>query len=161
MARHPIMDAEWLKNYLAEPVVAEPGTEFLYNSSGSCLLGAIVKKKTGKGMREVLKEFLFDKIGIDGERFQIFRFPDGYDAEPGTASVTEDNLRLAILFMNYGNWNGEQIIAEDWMHMAMSCQISTEPNGGTEDIGTVMDFSSGTVRFRAFTVSTGDRDSMA
>ena len=133
MARHPIMDAEWLKNYLAEPVVAEPGTEFLYNSSGSCLLGAIVKKKTGKGMREVLKEFLFDKIGIDGERFQIFRFPDGYDAEPGTASVTEDNLRLAILFMNYGNWNGEQIIAEDWMHMAMSCQISTEPNGGTED----------------------------
>ena len=28
-------------------------------------------------------------------------------------------------------------------------------------IGTVMDFSSGTVRFRAFTVSTGDRDSMA
>ena len=133
MARHPIMDADWLKNYLAEPVVAEPGTEFLYNSSGSCLLGAIVKKKTGKGMREFLKEFLFDKIGIDGERFQIFRFPDGYDAEPGTASVTEDNLRLAILFMNYGNWNGEQIIAEDWMHMAMSYQISTEPNGGTED----------------------------
>ena len=40
MARHPIMDADWLKNYLAEPVVAEPGTEFLYNSSGSCLLGA-------------------------------------------------------------------------------------------------------------------------
>lgn len=133
MARHPIMDADWLKNYLSEPVVVEPGSEFLYNSSGSCLLGAIVKKKTGKGLREFLKEFLFDKIGIDGDRFQIFKFPDGYDAEPGTASVTEDNLRLAMLFMNYGNWNGEQIIAEDWMRLAMSCQISTEPNGGTED----------------------------
>lgn len=133
MLNHPIMDGDWLKNYLSEPVVLEPGSTFFYNSSGSCLLGAIVKKKTGKGLREFLNEFLFEKIGIDGERFQIFRFSDGYDAEPGTASVTEDNLRLAILYLNYGSWNGEQVIAEDWMRMALSCQISTGEEAGTRD----------------------------
>lgn len=133
MAKHPVMDQDWLRNYLAEPVTAEPGTEFLYNSSGSCLLGAVVKKKTGKGLREFLKAELFEKIGIDGERFQIFKFPDGYDAEPGTASTTEDNLRLALLYMNRGRWDGEQIVAEDWMEQAMSCQIPTSEKEGTED----------------------------
>lgn len=130
MRRHPVMDADWLRNYLAEPVVAEPGSEFFYNSSGSCLLGAIVKKKTGKDLKEFLQENLFGKIGIDGNAFQIFKFPDGYDAEPGTVSKTEDNLRLALLYMNYGEWEGEQIIARDWMEQAMSRQIDTIGQGG-------------------------------
>lgn len=131
MARHPVMDQDWLKNYLSEPVVVRPGTEFMYNSSGSCLLGAIVKKKTGKGLREFLQEELFGKIGIDGETFQILQFPDGYDAEPGTASRTEDNLRLALLYMQKGCWDGEQIIDREWMEQAMSCRIQT--GDGTED----------------------------
>ncbi len=133
MASHPVMNDEWLKNYLSEPVIYTPGSKFAYNSSGSCLLGAVVKKKTGKGLREFLQENLFDKIGIDGERFQILKFADGYDAEPGTASVTEDNLRLAMLFMNYGSWNGEQIISRDWMEMALSSRIATGEKEGTRD----------------------------
>jgi CubicO group peptidase (beta-lactamase class C family) len=133
MARQPVMDKDWLKNYLSEPVTAQPGTEFLYNSSGSCLLGAVVKKKTGKGLKEFLNRELFEKIGIDGENFQILKFPDGYDAEPGTASRTEDNLRLALLYMNGGKWEGEKILSKEWVDQAMSCQIDTRKNGGTED----------------------------
>ena len=48
MERMPDLNETWLENYLKSPVRYTPGTQFLYNSVGSCLLGAAVEKATGK-----------------------------------------------------------------------------------------------------------------
>ena len=53
---------------------------------------------------------------------------NGYYAEPGTFSKTEDNLRLAMFYLNYGKWDGEQIVSEEWMKNALSIQIDTAEN---------------------------------
>lgn len=123
MAHHPDMTGDWIGNYFATPMAYEPGTHFSYNSSGSCMLGAIVLKRTGQNMKEYLTDRLFHKIGIDPETFVWLKFPNGIDAQPGTFARTEDNLRLAMLYANGGRWNGEQILDPAYVQSALSIQV--------------------------------------
>jgi len=123
MAHHPDMTGDWIGNYFATPMAHEPGTRFAYNSSGSCMLGAIIRKRTGQNMKDYLTPRLFDKIGIDADRFVWCKFPNGIDGEPGTFATTEDNLRLAQLYCNGGTWNGEQILSEAFVKDALSVQV--------------------------------------
>ncbi len=81
----------------------EPGTYFTYNSSGSCMLGVIILKRTGRNMKDYLTDRLFNKIGVDPEHFVWLKFPNEIDAEPGTFARTEDNLRLAMLYVHGGS----------------------------------------------------------
>jgi len=123
MAHHPSMSGDWIENYFRTPMAHEPGTHFAYNSSGSCMLGAIILKRTGQNMKNYLTVRLFNKIGIDPEHFVWLKFPNNIDAAPGTFARTEDNLRLAMLYVNGGSWNGEQILDQQFVHSALSVQI--------------------------------------
>ena len=124
MARHPSMSGDWVGNYFRTPMAHEPGTYFAYNSSGSCMLGAIILKRTGQNMKDYLTNRLFNKIGINPEQFVWLKFPNKIDAEPGTFSYTEDNLRLAMLYVNGGRWNDEEILEPEFVKDALSVQIA-------------------------------------
>lgn len=126
MAYHPQMTGDFIRHYFTTPIAYEPGTRFAYNSVGSCMLGAIISKRTGMEMKAYLTHRLFEKIGIDPEVFVWRKFPNGIDAEPGTFATTEQNLRLAMLYLNGGRWNGEQILDEAFVKSALSVHISTE-----------------------------------
>ena len=126
MARMPDMRGDFIAHYFSTPVVHEPGTRFLYNSTGSCMLGAIVEKRSGQSLKQYLTPRLFEKIGIDPDAFVWRRFRDlPIDAEPGTFARTEDNLRLAMLYLNGGRWNGNQVLPEDFVRRALSVHVST------------------------------------
>jgi len=47
-------DADWVKEFLAFPVVHQPGTKFVYNSMATYLLSAILQKLTGQTTLEFL-----------------------------------------------------------------------------------------------------------
>ena len=90
---------DWIREFLATPVDHEPGTTYMYNSMGSTLLGAIVRKKSGLGLEEYLKPRLFDKIGIDCSNHKWVYMPDGMEVGGGGLfATTEDNLRLMKLY---------------------------------------------------------------
>ena len=93
---------DWIYQYLKNPVVFEPGTQFLYNTAGSCLLAVIIKKVTGQDVFAYLSDKLFPKIGIDPASVIWLKFHDGNIAEPGCFSLTENNLRPGMLYMNGG-----------------------------------------------------------
>ncbi len=117
----PSMD--WIKEFLATPVVHEPGTAFMYNSTGSTFLGAIVRKKTGLGLHDYLKPRLFDKIGINADNLRWSCMPDGMEiGGGGLSATTEDNLRLMKLYADGGVWEGERILAEDYVKLATTLQ---------------------------------------
>lgn len=44
MKKMPEPSVHWIRDFLAVPVEDEPGTTYMYNSVGSTLLGAIVRK---------------------------------------------------------------------------------------------------------------------
>ena len=55
-----------------EPLESEPGEEFRYSNAGYALLGLVVEKATGRPLEEVLRERLFDPLGMSSTRL-----PDG------------------------------------------------------------------------------------
>ncbi len=126
MAYHPDLSGDFIAHYFSTPLAWEPGTHFTYNSAGSCMLGALILKRSGRNLKDYLTPRLFAKIGIDPDRFVWRQFRGtGIDAEPGTFSRTEDNLRLAMLYLQGGRWNGEQILPEDFVRAALSVRIGT------------------------------------
>jgi CubicO group peptidase (beta-lactamase class C family) len=123
MDEMPRPSKDWIKEFLATTVVHTPGTVFMYNSMGSTLLGAIVKKKTGLGLQDYLKPRLYDKIGIDAENLRWFYMPDGMEVGGGGLfATTEDNLRLMKLYADGGVWEGERILAKDYVKLATTLQ---------------------------------------
>ena len=114
---------DWIREFLAEPVVHEPGTAFMYNSMGSTLLGAMVREKTGLGLIDYLKPRLFDRIGIDASNLRCSCMPDGMEiGGGGLYATTEDDLRLLKLYADGGVWEGERILSEDYVRQAVSRQ---------------------------------------
>ncbi len=119
----PRPSVDWIRDFINTPVVHEPGTTYMYNSTGSTLLGAIVRKKTGLGLIDYLKPRLFDKIGIDASNLKCYCMPDGMEiGGGGMYATTEDNLRLLKLYADGGVWNGERILAEDYVARATTLQ---------------------------------------
>ena len=119
----PRPSADWIREFLATPVTHVPGTTFMYNSTGSTLLGAIVRKLTGLGLHDYLKPRLFDKIGIDADNLRWICMPDGMEiGGGGLFATTEDNLRLMKLYADGGVWEGERILSEDYVKLATSLQ---------------------------------------
>ncbi len=119
----PWPSVDWIKQFLHTPVVHKPGTTYMYNSTGSTLLGAIVREKTGLGLHDYLTPRLFNKIGIDPENLRWLCMPDGMEVGGGGLfATTEDNFRLMKLYADGGVWEGERILAEDYVRLATSNQ---------------------------------------
>lgn len=119
----PAPAKDWIKDFLHTPVNHLPGTTYMYNSVGSTLLAAIIKKVSGEGLHEYLKHRLFDEIGIDSENLRWMYMPDGTEVGGGGLySTTEDNLRLMKLYADGGVCNGKRILSEDYVKKATSIQ---------------------------------------
>ncbi|MCI8638626.1 MAG: serine hydrolase [Coprococcus sp.] len=123
MDRMPQPTKDWIRDFLAIPVEHVPGTAYMYNSVGSTLIGAIVREKTGMGLQEYLKPRLYDKIGIDCENHRWMKMPDGMEVGGGGLfATTEDNLRLMKLYADGGVWDGDRILAAEYVKMATTLQ---------------------------------------
>ena len=64
VSRNPYGVADFIKQYASGDLEFEPGTKFNYSNSGYFLLGAIIEKVTGKPYEQVLKENIFDPVGM-------------------------------------------------------------------------------------------------
>ena len=66
-------DQAWTKTFLAHPVPFKPGTHFLYNTSATYMLSAIVQKVTGKTVLDYLRPRLFEPLGIENPTWETVR----------------------------------------------------------------------------------------
>ena len=63
-SRDPYTVAEFVKKYASGDLEFEPGAKFRYNNSGYFLLGAIIEKIHGKPYEQVIRENIFDPLGM-------------------------------------------------------------------------------------------------
>lgn len=122
MSVHAMPFGDFMYNYLSCEVDSEPGTKFMYNTSGSCMLGAVVQKVTGKTVKHYMEERIFEHIGLEPEKLGWIHFANGVDAASGVSSTTENNLRLGMLYLNGGMWNGRQLLDPRWVREATRAQ---------------------------------------
>ena len=93
---------------------AAPGEFFTYNGGGIIILGEILKNATGMDMDEFARKYLFEPLKIDSASW--WRYPNGRLETASSLSMTpRDMLKFGVLYLNNGNWNGEQIISREWV----------------------------------------------
>ena len=120
-------DQAWTKSFLAHPVPFKPGTHFLYNTSGTYMLSAIVQKATGKTVLDYLKPRLFEPLGIEHPTWESS--PQGITAGGFGLSIrTEDIARFGQLYLQKGKWQGKQLLPETWIKEATTLQTSNGSN---------------------------------
>ncbi len=89
----------------------EPGTIFNYLSGNTGLLGYCITKATHKTLSEYLSEKLWTPMGCEYTAFWSLDKKDGFEkAFCCINSNAKDFARLGQLYLNYGNWNGHQLI---------------------------------------------------
>lgn len=119
----------WIKDFMNHPFVYEPGTKFMYNTAGTNMLSAIIKKKTGQTLTEYLEPRLFRPLGMS-ENIKCFTLPDGTEAGGfGFKLCTEDMARFVQFILQKGQWEGKQILSADWFERATSKQIRNDDSG--------------------------------
>jgi len=117
---------DWIRRFLAQPISDEPGTAFHYNGLCTALGAAIIREKTGLELIDYMTPRIFDRIGIDGDRVRSIHMGDGLEyAGGGLFTTTEDNLRLMMLYLNRGLWQGERVLSEEWCREVTTRQIAT------------------------------------
>ncbi len=105
------------------------GTTFEYDSGGSFIMGALVERVTGKRLMEYLREKCLDKIGFSKEAY-ILKCPGGHSWGDSALICTAQDLAKAAQFtLRNGNWDGEQLLNENYVKTATSKLIDNNPEG--------------------------------
>ncbi|KAI9698900.1 MAG: hypothetical protein M1820_007321 [Bogoriella megaspora] len=111
----------WITEFFKIQVVHQPGTYFKYSSATSFLLSAIIQKTTGKSTHEFLMPRLLQPLGITDLTWDIG--PEGINpGGNGISCRSSDLLKLAVLHLHGGIWNGRQILPRDWVQRATTSQ---------------------------------------
>ncbi len=122
---------------------AEPGTEMEYNDVRVNVLAYSLLQVLRKPLPVVLKEQIMDPIGssttwrwfgydnswtnVDGMQMQSVS--GGGHSGGGLFISTIDHAKFGLLFLNEGNWDGNQLISKEWIEMATTAS-SPNPNYG-------------------------------
>lgn len=116
-------ETPWVRTFLAHPVPHKPGAHFQYNSPATYMQSAIVQKVTGETVLDYLKPRLFEPLGIETPTWM--QSPQGISTGGwGLAIRTEDIAKFGQLYLQKGQWNGQQLLPASWVEQATSKQVS-------------------------------------
>ena len=116
---------DWLGSFLNASVNGRPGTEFQYNSLNTYVLSAIVTKRTGETLTEYLTPRLFGPLGIT--KYYWETCPKGITKGGwGLFLCAEDMAKLGQLYLQRGNWNGQQLVSEYWIEISTARHLKTQ-----------------------------------
>jgi len=103
---------------LARPQELATNTVFEYSSGDTLLMSGMLAKATGMSAGEYAQSRLFSKLDIEGA--QWWRAKTGETLTYCCLDMTSrDFARFGWLYLNRGNWNGEQVVPEAWVDASL------------------------------------------
>lgn len=110
-------------------IIDPPGEYFRYNKYHPQLLGMILERATGMTVTNYLQTRIWDKLGMefDGSWSLDSRASDFEKMETGVNARAIDFAKFGVLFLNDGNWQGNQVISKTWV------DESTQPGFQQDD----------------------------
>jgi len=106
-------------------VLQKPGTTFFYDSGLPHLMSAIIQETVGISTLDYAQEKLFDPLGITNVTWETD--PRGIPlGNTGLMLSPRDMAKLGYLYLNRGQWNGEQIIPAKWVDQSTTKHIDTK-----------------------------------
>ena len=99
---------------LEKPIATSPGTYFHYNSGTTYLLSEIIKRSSGKSLKEFVDQFLFTPMGITSYRWVSSRNTHNTIFAAGLYLRPRDMAKFGQLFLDKGLWDANRIVSEQW-----------------------------------------------
>jgi Beta-lactamase class C and other penicillin binding proteins len=120
-----LQSSDWTKYTLDLPMDEKPGTSFNYCNGAANVAASIIEKATGKTPEEYAMERL-KPLRMD---MYWSASPEGVSAGYSGIFITPgDAAKLGYLYLNKGNWNGEQLIPESWIAESTRTQVDADWN---------------------------------
>jgi CubicO group peptidase (beta-lactamase class C family) len=135
-----------------QSAVRPPGETFGYSDPGVHLIGAVLAQATGRPVLDYAREVLFGPLGIDTEPAAEplavpanlpaytaagFAWPvDPQGIHTGFSYLKirpTDMALLGSLYLHEGQWDGRQVVSEEWVHEATTAHVRAR--GATNDYG--------------------------
>lgn len=114
---------DWVQYTIDRPMAENPGEAYQYNSGATLILGQVFRKATGIDLEEYAVKHLFAPLGID--KYFWKRTPSGLvDTQEGLYVAPRDIAKIAYLFLKRGQWDGEQIVSEEWVRASIEPSLS-------------------------------------
>ena len=102
-----------------------PGTFNHYVSIDTQMLGMLLEEVTGKPLAETLQEKIWTKIGMEYDAYYMVDDTGMEWALGGLNATLRDYAKFGLLYLNRGNWKGQQIVPQDWVD---SSHVANEPH---------------------------------
>ncbi|MFC0875313.1 serine hydrolase domain-containing protein [Saccharicrinis sp. FJH2] len=97
-------------------ISSEPGKKFQYCNYNTSYLGLIIERATHKTVSEYLQEKLWSNTMAYDALFSIDSKKSGFEYMPSRLIARAiDYARFGRLYLKNGNWEGKQIISENWV----------------------------------------------
>jgi len=98
-------------------IAEKAGSTFLYNDFNPLLLGIVLERTTGRTVTQWLEDTLWNPLGAQYDGSVLIDSVEGgfEKMESGLTGRPIDILRLGVLYLDGGNWNGDQLIPNQWV----------------------------------------------
>lgn len=109
------IEEDMTKSQINKPLVGKPNETWNYSSGTTNLLSGILRKqfKTHQEYLDFWYTNLLDKIGMHSALVETDMAGNFVGSSYGWAT-TRDWAKFGLLYLQKGNWNGEQIFDESW-----------------------------------------------
>jgi len=118
------------------PPMFAAGTSFKYHDPAVHILGYILTKAADEPLEKIFRKRIAEPIGMRQFEWSDYGYRDGIlfnnpagtpgKDQGGVYSSPRDLARYGLLYLNKGNWNGRQIIAQSFVERATSTQVPAE-----------------------------------
>lgn len=135
---------------LSRPMVARPGEIWNYNGGNTELVAEIIKIASGRPIDQFAEKELFAPLGIT--RYEWMPLTKNRPAAAsGLRLRSRDLLKIGMLYMNSGLWNGQPVLTPEWVDLSLSSAVK-RPSAQEKNAGYGFQFRTGTVPLNEGTV---------
>ena len=106
----------WIKTFFENRPAYEPGTYFLYDMGVQYVMNELVRLATGLDVGQYLKTRIFEPLRI--EYTNNYTEPEGLFFSSSIQFKPDALTKLALLYLQEGEWEGKQLIRKDLAIMA-------------------------------------------
>lgn len=105
---------DWVSNALSRPMVARPGTQMLYSTGSSHIMGAVLSRVSKKSLLSLARDRLGKPLGIDIPAWT--RDPQGrYLGGNEMAMTLQAMIRFGEMYRNGGRMGDTRVLSEAWI----------------------------------------------
>jgi CubicO group peptidase (beta-lactamase class C family) len=113
---------DWVQFSLGLSMKNEPGKVWAYTSCDPMIVSGIISQATHMTIMEFARKYLFEPLGISN--YEWTTDSAGHGMTAGSFYVLpSDMLKIGLLILNNGNWNGKQIVSAGWLEKSITATI--------------------------------------